>query len=70
MCSVLKDKTCEGNLGQISKLLIGSMRFPFIGENLKNLSPLKTSNGGHFLQKTISKVSNLVLYSSALFHPY
>ena len=54
MCSVLKDKTCEGNLGEKSNPLIGSMRFPFIGETLENISTFKTSDGGPFLQKIIS----------------
>lgn len=55
MCSVFKDKTCEGNLGEKSKLFIGSMRFPLIGETLETICPVMTSNGGPFLQKGISR---------------
>eukprot|EP00253_Pinus_taeda_P036186 PITA_36186 len=52
-------KTWEGKLGEKSELPPGSMGLPFIGETLEYLSPFKTSDGGPFLHKRISRYGDV-----------
>lgn len=52
-------KSCEGKLGEKSELPPGSMGWPFIGETFDYLSPFKSSNGGPFLHKRLSRYGDV-----------